>query len=293
MARKGLVRRAGLTEESPLAQGLVISVPLRITEQLLHAHGAIDPQELRFALLFWDRLAWPSNNLLHIGDSPETEFLAQEGVLSRPMIRVTGSCHMGQGVAQAHIDAFMQLDRDHPGMWALAQGERSFLFDSGLAQPDRGILVELYRAIPIPDKDIPLQDILEFRQARRPELLRLRTALDDLYTHVTNSADPSFELRRRVDEIQTSCGDLIKLAKESAHPFRLSDWRATFEWHPGAAVTAMMGAALGQSFAMPEVGALVGGLASTLKITRDVGLRGVQARKSPYWYTYAFHREVF
>jgi hypothetical protein len=276
-----------------LVQGLVISVPMRITEQALAATGAIDPQELRFALLFWDKLAWPNNNLLAIADSPETEFLAQAGVLSRPMIRVTASGHMGQLVAQAHLGAFMLLDREQPGMWALAQGERSFFCDTGIASQDRGILVELYRAIPIPDKDVPLQDILEFREARRPELLRLRNALDELYTKVNNSPDPAFELRRRVDEIQASCSDLIRVAKESPRPFRLSDWRATFELQPGSALAAIVGAAAGQTVGMPEVGALVGGLASTVKITRDIGLRGVQARESPYWYTYAFHREVF
>lgn len=265
---------------------------MRITDRALSASSAIDAQELRFALLFWDALAWPRNNLLAFADSPETEFLAQAGVLSRPMIRMNASGHMGQLVAQAHIGAFMQLEREQPGMWALAQGERSFLHDTGMASPNRGVLVELYRAIPIPDKDVPLQDILEFRQARRPELLRLRSTLDDLYTNIMDSSDPSFELRRRVDEIQASCGDLIRVAKESAHPFRLSDWRATFEFHPGAGVTAIVGAA-GQTLGMPMVGALVGGLASVFKMTRDVGLRGLQARNSPYWYTYAFHREVF
>src|SRR5437867_4065483 len=66
---------------SPLAsneRGLVISAPIVFRDEgLFLKSAALDPQELRFALLFWDRLEFPSSNIFNIaGDTAEEQFLA-------------------------------------------------------------------------------------------------------------------------------------------------------------------------------------------------------------------------
>jgi len=157
----------------------------------------LDPQELRFALLFWDKLAWPTNNLIHIRSGPEAQFLEDVAVLTRPRVVVAGSGVMAQGFVKAHIAAFLKLDKENPGCWALAQGERSLLLQDTHFSDGRGLMVELHRAIPVPDKDVPLADILEFRSKRKDELVRLRSAIDDFYSELLKSADPSFDIERR------------------------------------------------------------------------------------------------
>jgi uncharacterized protein DUF6236 len=197
-----------------------------------------------------------------------------------------------KSAAIAHVQAFLEVSKQEPGIWALAQGERSFLFDQGFASNVRSTLIELYRAIPVPDKDVPLEDILEFRTKRRDELLRLRTTIDDFYAEVVGSSDRDYELRRRVSEIEKSCIDLLRLCMNSKNPFRLSDWKISFSLSPG--VGTALGGLIGQSFGLTEIGAFLGGLAgASLKISNDWKLGGVSEQNSPYWYVASFHRELF
>ena len=150
-------------------------------ETKLRTHGAtpagvdwnsVESQELRFALLFWDRLVWPSSRAIHFSSGPDETFLESAGILTRPEYTFNGDG--AQGIARGQIQAYQELERSEPGVWALAQGENSLLLKDGLADEGKGTLVELHRAIPVPKQDVPLAEILEFRQRRRDELVLLR-----------------------------------------------------------------------------------------------------------------------
>lgn len=54
---------------------------------------------------------------------------------------------------------------------------------------DRGITVSLHRAIPIPTGDTPLNDLLEFKLKRAPELMALRAELGESKWLITGSTD--------------------------------------------------------------------------------------------------------
>jgi hypothetical protein len=55
-------------------RGLVISRPIHISEGGLTAGGPLDLQELRFALLFWDKLNFPFNNSVYFRSVAKPSF---------------------------------------------------------------------------------------------------------------------------------------------------------------------------------------------------------------------------
>jgi hypothetical protein len=203
--------------------------------------------------------------------------------------------HVAHLVAETHMQAFLDLEKTEPGLWALAQGENSFLLKTrSVLEDGRGALVELTRAIPVPDKDVPLADILNFKTKRYAELTRLRYEIDSLFRDVNNAADKQFELRRHIQQIETACYDLIKLGREWGFRLRLADLKSSFELRPFAALAAGVGGwTWGAEYEMPMAGALLGVAGATFKVTRDFGMRGVRLRASPYRYVYQFHSELF
>src|SRR3989442_5161137 len=89
----------GRIPKRPAHRGLVISPPLEIEgERLFIKSTSLHPQELRFALLFWDRLVWPSSRAIHIASGPDEQFLESAGVLRRPDYTFNGDA--AQGIAR-------------------------------------------------------------------------------------------------------------------------------------------------------------------------------------------------
>ena len=217
----------GRISNSELPRGLVISCPIEIEGTSLHLKSPnLDAQELRFALLFWDRLVWPISSVLHVGGDLNAEFLEGEGILSRLRYGIEGD--VAQGMAQVQIRAFLERERAEPGLWALAQGENSFLLKEGFVEGGAGASVELHHAIPIPKHDVPLAEILEFKQRRRDELVRLRSHLEAFVSEIQESPDRAAALDKFVGEIDKDCADLLKVGREWQCPVFLSDLKVCF-----------------------------------------------------------------
>jgi len=278
-------------------RGLVISAPLEIQGTSLRMKSPnLDPQELRFALLFWDRLAWPSSRMLHLPSGPDEQFLETAGVLVRPSVTFMGD--MAQGMAMTQIAAFKQFDQNEPGMWALAQGENSFLLRDGDLEVDKGAFIELYRAVPVPDRDMPLNDILEFKQKRRDELLLLRNEIDNIFFELNTANSGAAELANHVATIDAACADAIRVSKEWQFPVRLSNIKASIELRPFATLAgAIAGYTAAGALSLPITSSILAGAASAtapaLKIASDFGWRGLRPRQGPYRYVSQFHDELF
>ena len=57
----------GRVPRDAINRGLVVSPPIEIQgSNLFVKSSSLDPQELRFALLFWDRLVWPSSRNIYL-----------------------------------------------------------------------------------------------------------------------------------------------------------------------------------------------------------------------------------
>jgi hypothetical protein len=259
----------------------------------------LDPQELRFALLFWNRLVWPSSRAIYLASGPDEQFLEQAGILSRPEYTFLGDG--AQGLARTHVHALIDLDSREPGQWSLAQGENSLLLKDNLLERDVGVLLELQRAIPVPDKDVPLNEILEFKNRRKDELQLLRAELDGFVAAINQAEDKAAELENHVAKVDAACVDVLRVSREWQFPVRLTNLKASVEFRPLVTAAGGMAAfALGTANALPMSAAVLAGIsgavaASTpaLKLSGDFGWRGLKRRLGPYRYVYQFHNELF
>lgn len=292
--RKLSEQNFGDIPKSSSHRGLVVSPPIEIKGNQLFAKSSnLDPQELRFALLFWDRLVWPSSRAIHFASGPDEVFLESAGILTRPEYTVYGDA--AQGIAKGQILAFQDLDRSEPGVWALAQGENSFLWKEGLAEEGKGALVELHRAIPIPKHDVPLAEILEFRERRRDELLLLRHHLETFVSEIDGSSDHSIALQKRIAELDKACSNLLAVGMEWQFPVYLSNLKASFSLSPQKFLPAVLGGwKVGEPYGLTAATlvAATSGAISTLEIKGDYGLRSTRRPQSPYRYAYQIHNEL-
>jgi len=259
------------------------------------AGGGIDPQELRFATLLWDELVLPQSNFIGGPDRPDEVFLESAGILRKEHFYFNGD--VATGLAAGQMQVFNQLDSKAPGTWALAQGERSFLWHDGQTQENGGSLLELHRAIPIPRHDVPLAEVLEFKERRRDELLLLRHHLDMFASDIERSTDKAETLAAKVTEIDQACANLLEVGREWQFPVYLSNLKTSFSLDLSK-VMLSAGAAFGaqQTFSLGVTAAVAAAtpvaLASMLSLKGDWGLRSVKRPASPYRYAYKMHEEL-
>src|SRR5437667_6766069 len=102
----------------------------------LRSGTALDPQELRFSLLFWDKLDFPHNNLVALGLDAEAQVLQSAGILSRTWVRIIGGGDSTSMFILGHVAAFRILDEREPGVWSLGAGKNAISFAPDDIEPD-------------------------------------------------------------------------------------------------------------------------------------------------------------
>lgn len=269
-------------------RGLVVSPPIEASKGYLHIKSSdLDPQELRFSLLFWDKLDFPSNNALYLGSSADVEFLQHCGVLTRTNIEVK-SGNVADLLRAAHVAAFNKLDETEPGVWSLATGENSLNFSTGDLASERGALVSLHRAMPVPDRGVLLQDILEFKEKRTSELLALRFHLEAIYGRIRNAGDGALTLRSELDALDLSISDYIKSTLGFGLKWRLASLEASINLAAPIVTTAL---AYSQGLTLSAAALIGTGSVFTVKIAS--GLSRARKDDTPFRYVSAYHNALF
>ena len=283
------------------SRGIVVSSPVNLDGPSFSLQGGFDSQELRHWLLFWDELAWPTSNLIHVEGGPDEKFLEEAGVLTRPRVHLAGTFAGSSIVSEPHLGVFKRLDEAEPGKWSLATGERSFNWTQMPLTDTNAAVLELHRAIPVPNQDVPLAEVLEFKQRRRDEVKRLRAEIDVYVAAVHAAGEPRFVLNAKAADIERACADLLRVGHEWKYPVRLTDLKASIEFKPGEVILAAIEVGALGHFAldMGTVGALLGGI---LGVTLKSGLKlsgslqkseRLSPRTSPFQYAHSFHEELF
>ena len=285
-----------------MGRGLVVSPPVKDQDGALFLKAADFEQEhLRFALFFFDKLAFPVNNMIHIDTSEEVKFLESIDIMLRPKVDIkkfiaTG-CTTWEAYSKAHIEAFFDLERDAPGAWAIDQGEHSMQFHERFDPERRAILVELFRSVPIPKKEIPLADILDFKEKRKDELLTFRLEIDALYQDISRSTDVNHSIYFSKIRIEKACTDLLAVANERSIVSRLGDMRMTYDFPIGytllgASMGTLAEGIMGIPMAISSAVGGIAGAASGLKLTTTMGSVGIRSRSNPYSYVVSMKSDL-
>lgn len=252
----------------------IISAPARVygNGAEFRSEGGLAIHDLRYFLLYWDKVVIPTTNLVHLA-IPEEEELLSTGVVTRPRVPFSGTFN-GELIAKAQVLAQTAVARDlivndKKTDWVLHQIGDEFIIPDNETIEKQSIRVELINALPVPFGKVAIPDILEFKERRKDEFNQLHQSIDDLYFEILSSPDPSLKTKSTVSQFNQSIIELDKVATER--------WKNTGKFDISAELNlsgkdVMSGAAAGAAFdffttlyTLP-IGTVVGAVASTLKI---------------------------
>ncbi|QGW78449.1 hypothetical protein GPJ81_17750 [Pseudomonas alkylphenolica] len=282
----------GKPPPKPDFRGLIVSVPGTIEGHRYRARSTtLDEQELRFSLLFWDQLVWPTGAIHMSGGETERQ-LIKCGILERPKYNHFGD--VTNVIINGQISAFEEYERKTPGAWAIAQGENSLIVNGGLGEVGKGALIELTRAVPIPHVDVPLNEVLELKERWRNELLCFRHHVEALADDIANSSDRSEQLEFHLKEINSACSDLMALGKEWRFPMHVSTFNASLNLKPTLIAQVTGAWEFGEKFCteFAAASAAATGLYRGIKIDTDFRIRSPKRPATPYRYAYRIHTEL-
>jgi hypothetical protein len=95
--------------------------------------------------------------------------------------------------------------------------------------------------LPIPIADVPLSDILEFKNRRQPEIEALRVYLDDMYQKIISSADIPRAMDTEIRRLEQSLVAMNAALNESAIKKTITSLRS----YIGGEFSSTLGAGLG------------------------------------------------
>ncbi|HID3221391.1 TPA: DUF6236 family protein [Enterobacter cloacae] len=175
---------------------------------------SISAEEINYMILYWDRLVTPANRFIYLGFENEEE-LAKCGVLFRPVFTPQGFMD-GGGItdfhARTHVEALkMMRQKEREVDWRMHFFNNEVSIPPEAAQKKEVVRFELAELLPVPPKNTPLQEILEFKERRNDELQALHGYLDELYDEVLKSGDFNLQKAKAISGLRASLDDLNKL----------------------------------------------------------------------------------
>jgi hypothetical protein len=252
----------------------IIAAPARVSGNgaRFRSEGGLTPEELRYFLLYWDKVVIPTTNLVHLAVPQEDELLTT-GVVTRPRVPFSGTFN-GELMARAQLLAQTAVARDlikndRNVDWALHQIGSEIIVPDNESIEKQLIRVDLVNSLPVPNGDVPFTNILDFKERRKDELIQLHAAIDDLYLEILSSPDPSLKTKQAVSQFRKSIEALNNVTKEK--------WRTTGKFDISAELNingkdVATGVAAGAVFDFftslytVPIGTIVGAIATTIKI---------------------------
>lgn len=251
----------------------VIAAPgiIRPLEQGLMMERSISKEELRYYILYWDKVVIPGNNLVYIA-VPEEEKLIASQAIARPRVQFQGF-YQGNQVTDAILacQAIVaeKLVQEKTVDWVLHQVGDSVALPSKFVSQKDTIRVALANTLPVPDAEVPVEEILKFKQSRKDELVELHDSIDELYFEVLNSPDERLATKKAVFRFQSAIQNIDKTSHERFKKTRKYDLSVELNLNgedivAGASAGALIGF-FGGGFTIP-ITAAIGALVPMIKI---------------------------
>jgi hypothetical protein len=274
-------------------RGIVVAPRFEFDGVALRFPGVVglEAADLRHYLLYWDRIDFPNNNLISIGNTPDIDFLITSGVLTRTQVALHQfSGNFGIAYVLAQLAAFEELNRREPACWSIGQATVAFVNPESSAAAVRAIEVDLTCALPVPAGTVSLADVLEFKRRRNAELMALRYALDQMYLQISNARDIPRARDASINSLERTLVELHKASSEAWPSRALRSVKVELNI-PNIVSKAAAGAASAFAFGLPPaVGAGAGAVMSAIKF--DV--RELRTPKLPQHlkdFAYVFHAQ--
>lgn len=275
-------------------RGIVLCPPV-IVEGNSFQSRAFDRQHLTSALLFWDAIVYPTNNVIRIG-SEEINALVQLGCAHEARIVAKVSLDISLSILPSDPGfVFKHLEKSSPSRWGLSRAQDAIAPRSDELQTHSGALIGLMNCIPVPSREVAFEDILEFKAHRSDELLALRSHFDDFASAIASAGDVQGEFIAKIDLIDRSLADQLRVTKER---FGIADlitinagFSVTDAFRAAAVVvTPLLSAGVGLLPSFASAG--VAGLAAGVSIDANAASLKTGGQAKPFQYVVNAHKEL-
>jgi hypothetical protein len=199
-------------------RGVIASASvITISGDTAHFGNPLSAEQVRYYTLYWDRIVIPANNFVY-QIIPDEDILIDTGVIERPTIE-PGTCYGGAQIGQASLEAQAQVARrliqnDRNTDWVLHQFGNDLIVPISEQEERNSLRFELISQLPVPNKDVPIVEIFEFKTRRRDELDNLHAHLDQLYLDILRSPDKELATYKAKLALEKSVQDLNTVASE-------------------------------------------------------------------------------
>jgi hypothetical protein len=225
---------------------------------------------IRRSLMYFDRIDWPKPQF-DPSDTSKYAVLEEQLLLRRTEVTLNPEQFARAQVAMfpaAHVHVFLEREKLQPERWAFAAvAEDTPWWSPQDNQVDTTLIdkhtiqFELMNVLPVPTEDVEFADILDYKQRRHPELIRMRAFLDELYQEVMRSQDVPHARIVAIDKLDAAISDVARTMRESglkgkwfsvavdlildvAGGWRTGEWASTLT-HAPSEFAASVGAGLG------------------------------------------------
>ncbi|AVH44029.1 DUF6236 family protein [Agrobacterium tumefaciens] len=261
---------------------IVVSAPETIV-----LGGTTDPNLVRFWCLFWDQLAYPDQRFFGSDLGGDLDYLESQGVFRRHRVDVKGGNGL-QIMVRARTKTFEELEQASPGSWAAASGVGAW--EGPELESGRGLRVELVNALPVPDKDVPLDEILKFRERRKDECEALMAYIDECYLSVVASPEKPIAQHLAFEKIARGIREQLEVTTEAGFAHRLYSLAADFNLF-AAGVAATGSFAFGASMSTIVGNTILAG--ASVSVSNILGAVNPKRSSSPFRYLTSYGNEVF
>tara|TARA_R110001592_G_scaffold44000_1_gene142067 strand:- start:690 stop:1547 length:858 start_codon:yes stop_codon:yes gene_type:complete len=202
-----------------MERGIIITPDYKVLEEGrgIQFNSGVNPENLRKYLLFWDRIDYPVNNLIHIDGGPDLSFLIQEGVAKSTMVKFAGMTAEENGLLPlaTQLAAFDTNTKSSEEEWSIAQPSQRLTIPKSRSKMQGCLEFELYEAIQIPTREVPIEDIIRFKDKRLPELIALRESMDSIVDQIMAHQDIPKRKTKALNKLHRDLNDFNRVMKES------------------------------------------------------------------------------
>ena len=202
-----------------MQRGIIITPNYKVTDhgRGIEINGVVDPINLRKYCLLWDKIDYPVNNMIRVGGGDDIDFLMQEGTATSTEIRFREMRGDQNGIIMlaTQMAAYEQACKNKNEEWSIAQPSSQLLIPDNYAKQQGCLEFELYDAIQIPTGNVSLQDVIDFKKKRKPELLALRDSMDSIVDGIVASQNIPKRKDKAISKLHRDLNDFNRVMKET------------------------------------------------------------------------------
>lgn len=243
-----------------------------------------DTEYTRFAILLFDKIVYPANSAISIGKLRDITGDISCAIDSRVEI---GACHAREAFSIALGAMFQALEEREPGLWSLARGIGGVQLPDDFFGEMTAFKLKLENALPMPDREVPFEEVANYRDRRRSELMALRHYIEGLVLEVQRDGFHDLAKRRAFEAFQSALSDHTKAINETNWLKRAVSLDLTFNW-TDAAKTVIPAALIGNF----DVALGLEILAASLSIESASSLLKRRKNSGPFDYVFRATSEI-